>query len=81
VADITGTDNWGVLMMQLTVNAGDGARGTVAVGGVSNDALAGGTTFQTVASQSFTTHPPAPASIGLLAIAGFIGTSRRRHCA
>jgi hypothetical protein len=81
VADINGMGNWGVLMKQLTVNAGNGARGTVAVGGVNNDALAGGTTFQTVANQTFTTHPPAPASIGLLGIAGFIGQTRRRNCA
>jgi MYXO-CTERM domain-containing protein len=69
---------WGVMIMQLTVNASNGASGTVAIGGVNNNPLAGSTSFQTFANQTFTTHPPTPASLGLLAVAGLVGRSRRR---
>jgi hypothetical protein len=69
---------WGVLIMQLTVNAGNGVSGTVAIGGVNNNPLAGGTTFQTSADQTFAT-PPAPGVLAVFGLAGVLGLGRRRR--
>lgn len=73
-----GNGNWGVLMMQLTVNAGNGVRGTVAIGGVNNNGLAGGTNFQTIANQTFWCIP-APGGLALFALAGLGGSRSRRR--
>jgi hypothetical protein len=71
---------WGVLMMQLTVNAGNYVRGTVAVGGVHNTGQTGGTPFQTNADQTFWCIPT-PGALALFALAGLGGVkSRRRMC-
>lgn len=77
VADVGGSGNWGVFIMQLTVNAGDHVRGTVAIGGINNNPLAGGTTFQTPSNQTFNSFP-APGSVAVLALAGVVGLRRRR---
>jgi hypothetical protein len=69
--------NWGVLIMQLTVNAGNHVAGTVALSGVNNNPLAGGTTFQTNADQTFNSFP-APGALALLGLAGVVGSRRRR---
>lgn len=69
---------WGVLTMQLTVNAGNHVRGTAAIQGVNNTPLAGGTQFQAL-SQTFNSFP-APASLAVFAL-GLIGRPRRRDCA
>ncbi len=69
--------NWGVIIMQLTVNAGNHVAGTVAIGGVNNNPLAGGTTFQTNADQTFNSFP-APGAHALLGLAGVVGSRRRR---
>jgi hypothetical protein len=72
-----GNGTWGVLIMQLTVNAGNHVAGTVAIGGVNNNPLAGGTTFQTNADQTFNSFP-APGALALLGLAGLVGSRRRR---
>lgn len=68
---------WGVLIAQLTVNVGNHVAGTVAVGGVNNNPLAGGTTFQTNADQTFNSFP-APGALALLGLAGVVSSRRRR---
>lgn len=78
VPNIIFPGSWGVLIMQLTVNAGNHTRGTVAIGGVNNNLLAGATTFQTMADQTWNTFP-APASLSLLALAGVARRTRRRR--
>jgi hypothetical protein len=85
-ANVGGSGNWGVLMLQLTVNAGNNVRGTVNVGGINNNPLAGGTTFQTNSNgqggpQAFNSAEviPAPGVLALVGIAGLVGASRRRR--
>lgn len=68
---------WGVTMMQLTVNAGEHVAGTVAVTGVNAIPLAGATTFQTGADQTFSSFP-APGGLAVLALAGVMGSRGRR---
>jgi MYXO-CTERM domain-containing protein len=66
----------GVLLAQLTVNAGGNVAGTFAVGVDLAGGVAGG---QSIANQSFTTAPiPAPGAIALLGLAGLVGSRRRR---
>jgi hypothetical protein len=80
VANLDGLGNWGVLMMQLTVNAGEHVAGTVAIGAHHIVPLAGGTTFQTQANQTFSSFP-APGALAIFALAGLGGSrSRRRVC-
>jgi hypothetical protein len=67
---------WGVLTMQLTVNAGNHVRGTIAIGGVNNSPLAGGTTFQTMADQTFNSFP-GPGSLTTVVLAGVMSRRRR----
>ena len=64
----------GVLAAQLTVNAGEGVRGTVMVGIDLAKGLAGGTP---IPNQTFEAIP-APATIGLFAIIAAFAPRRRR---
>jgi hypothetical protein len=77
VDPINNPGEWGVLIMQLTVNAGNNVRGTVAIGGGNNNPLAGQTTFQTNADQVFNSFP-APGALALLGLAGVVSSRRRR---
>jgi hypothetical protein len=70
--------NWGVLIMQLTVNAGNNVRGTVNVGGINNTPLAGGTTFAATQQTFNSFDVPAPGVLALVGLAGLVGTRRRR---
>jgi hypothetical protein len=67
---------WGVLTMQLTVNAGNHVRGTVVVGGVNNNPLAGGTTFIATANQTFNSFP-GPGGLMIVFLAGVMPRRRR----
>lgn len=78
VVNVDGLGSWGVMTMQLTVNAGEHVSGTVAIGGLNNNPLAGSTTFQTMANQTFNSFP-APGSLAVLALAGLVGRYRRRR--
>jgi hypothetical protein len=75
-ANLDGLGNWGVLMMQLTVNAGEHVAGTVAVSGLNNNPLAGATYF-TVTNQTFSSIP-APVGLAVLALGGLMRSGRRR---
>jgi hypothetical protein len=77
VVNVDGLGHWGVLMMQLTVNAGEHVAGTVAVSGINNIGLAGGTTFQTMADQTFNSFP-APGALAIIGLAGLASHPRRR---
>ena len=67
-----------VMLLQLTVNAGDHVAGTVNLVAFNNTALAGGTIgSQIIAQQSFNTIPGAGA-LALLGVAGAFGSRRRR---
>ena len=65
-----------VVMMQLSVNAGENVRGTVNVAGVNDTGLAGGDSFL-IAGQTFNSIP-APGALALLGLAGLVGSRRRR---
>jgi hypothetical protein len=78
VANVDGLGNWGVLMMQLTVNAGEHVAGMVAVAGINNTPLAGGTTFQTMADQTFNSFP-GPGGLAVLGMAAICGSKGRRR--
>lgn len=67
---------WGVIIMQLTVDEGNHVRGTVAIGGVQNNPLSGGTTFYAT-NQTFNSLP-APGSLAVLALGGAMRGRRRR---
>lgn len=77
VANIDGMGNWGLIVFQLTVNAGNHVRGTVAVNGYNNAPLAGTTTFF-VGGQTFNSFP-APGGLALLGVAAVAGRSRKRR--
>jgi len=64
----------GVLIAQLTVNAGQNVRGTVSVSGV--NAGDGAAAF-TSNGQTFNSFP-APGALALLGLAGVVGSRRRR---
>ena len=66
-----------VLMMQLTVNAGDNVRGTVNISGINQTGLAGASSF-TLSNQTFNSFTaPAPSVLTLLGLAALY-THRRR---
>jgi hypothetical protein len=65
----------GVLAAQLTVNAGEGVRGTVIVGVSLDNGLAGGFS---IPNQTFDAIP-APATIGLFALVAAFAPRRRRN--
>jgi uncharacterized protein (TIGR03382 family) len=73
--DGDGDLDYRVLMMQLSVNAGEFTRGTVNISGVNNTGLAGGQSF--FAAQQ-TWNIPAPGALALLGLAAVRGTRRRR---
>jgi uncharacterized protein (TIGR03382 family) len=52
--------------------------GTVSIGGVDNSPLAGGTTFQTMADQTFNSFP-APGGLALIALTFAMSSRRRRR--
>jgi hypothetical protein len=64
----------GVMLAQLTVNAGSGVEGTLAVIVDLNGGVAGGTN---VPNQTFFVIP-APGALPLLTVAGLVGSRRRR---
>ena len=76
--DFTVLTGMGVLMAQLTVNAGQNVCGTVNVSGISDGAefTDNGVQFGSLLS---TPHPPAPGSLALVAIAGTYKSRRRRY--
>jgi hypothetical protein len=63
-----------VLIMQLSINAGDNVQGTVAITGVN----AGGTPFFAAGETFDTAFCPSPASAAILALAGIAAPRRRR---
>jgi hypothetical protein len=67
---------WGVICMQLTVNAGNHVRGTASIGGVNNSPLADGTHFQTLADQTFNSFP-GPGGLMIVFLAGVMPRRRR----
>jgi hypothetical protein len=69
---------WGVLFLQLTVNAGNRVAGTVAIGGVNNNPAGGGIVFQTNADQTFN-YIPAPGILAAFGLAGVVGMRNRRR--
>jgi hypothetical protein len=78
VADYDGDGDveYRVLLAQLSVNAGENARGTINVAGVNDTGLAGGTSFL-VAQQTFNSIP-SPGALALLGLAGLVSSRRRR---